>query len=155
MKNNKRIVIVLGILAGSPLLSGCLTGLAMKGMNGPGACPADLVPVASANAYALQTASAGDPTSVLPDPQQKENIPLTGGQSSVDIWYYRTGHPLCPYMPSPDAFTMVLVDTQRGSILGIGKQAVGAYRPYMQHGPTYAPHDTGSNSILQDLMPFS
>ncbi|HEX2858630.1 MAG TPA: hypothetical protein VHP58_00265 [Alphaproteobacteria bacterium] len=152
---NKHTLIALAAFGAAPLLSGCFTTLAMKGMNGPGACPADLMPIASANAYALQTATAGDPTTVLPDPQQKENILLTGGQSSVEIWYYRTGHALCPYMPSADAFTMVLVDTQRGSILGIGKQAVAAYRPYMQHGPTYAPHDTGSNSIIEDLIPFS
>jgi hypothetical protein len=148
-----RALIVCTALATAPLLSGCLTTLAMKGMNGPGACPADIVPLASSNMYALQSASPGQPLSVLPEPQEKERIPLQGGESSVEIWYYRTGHELCRNLPTEQPFTMVLVDIQRGSILGIGQQAIAAYRPYMQHGPTYAPQDTGD--ILQDFNPFS
>lgn len=141
-------------LATAPLLSGCLTTLAMKGMNGPGACPVGVVPLASANMYAIQNASAGDSVSVLPDPQEKEVIPLQGNQSAVEVWYFRTGHEMCTFMPTTEPFTMVLVDVQRGSILGIGKQAIAAYRPYMQHGPQYQPADTGNRSFLSDFNPF-
>lgn len=151
---NKNISVLLAALAVSPLLSGCLTTLAMKGMDGPGACPAEWVPIASSNAYAIHNASAGDPITLLPEPQQREVIPLRGGQSMVEVWYFRTGHAMCPYMPTKEPFTMVLVDPQRGSILGLGREAVGAYRPYLEHGPTHAPVDTGS-SLLSDLVPFS
>src|SRR5262245_25932323 len=105
---NKNYIPLLAALAVSPLVSGCFTTLAMKGMNGPGACPAEITATASANAYILQGLSPGDTVQGLPEPQEKESIALRGGENHVDVWYYRTGHPLCRGLPTGDEpYTMV------------------------------------------------
>jgi hypothetical protein len=115
----------------APLLAGCTT-LAMEGMNGPGACPADMVTLTQTNMWYLENTQPGMPAAALPEPEKKQPYALRSGQGQVEVWYYRTGHSLCRGLPTgSNPYTTVLVDPAVGKILAIGQEEVAAYRPYI------------------------
>ncbi len=120
----------LGALAVAGMsLSGCLTTLAMDGMNGIKPCPPSAAATAMSNAAILDYAKAGDNVQVLSSmspPEKRHTVVLSDG-TLVDILGFRTGHPRCNYMPTEAEYTPVAL-TRDGRILAIGPEEVYRFR---------------------------
>lgn len=110
-------------------LSGCLTTLAMEGLNGIKPCPPGVANTAMSNAAVLDYAKPGDNVQVLSSlsaPEKRHTVLLTDG-TPVDILGFRTGHPDCRYLPTEEELTPVAL-THDGRILAIGAEQVYRFR---------------------------
>jgi hypothetical protein len=116
-----RIVLIFAPLS----LSGCLTTLAMEGLNSTEACTPSAVREAMGNAVILSNVQAGSSIASLAGlsgPERKTSMMLAGGQM-VDVLGFRTGHNRCRNMPTVAEFTPVIL-THQGLVLGLGENAL-------------------------------
>ena len=134
-----------------PLLSGC-TSVALNGLNGVGACPADAVRTASANYYMLSNLPPNANVNDLSgEPSERDRLTMPNGRV-VEVWSYRTGHPRCRNMPTDVEFTPVVVDPASGAVLGVGNQADREFRTMAVARADLTPSATPGLSYSDILM---
>ncbi|MCP5404875.1 MAG: hypothetical protein H6922_01435 [Pseudomonadaceae bacterium] len=116
------------VLLVAVLVSGCTTGLAMRAMNGVGACPPDALRTAQENYGMLQSVRVGEGADRLQGLVAEREMVLhlrTGEVVKAEL--YRTGHPQCRNMPTEEDFTPVLVN-ELGLVSGMGNIAFAQTR---------------------------
>ncbi len=140
------------LVAAPLLLSGC-TSVALNGLNGAGACPADAVRTASINYYVLSNLPVNPTVDDLAaaEPAERDRLTLRDGRT-VELWSYRTGHPRCRNMPTEEEFIPVVIDTSSGEVLGVGSQLGRQFRNMAVARADLTPDPTSGTSYTDILM---
>ena len=106
-------------------LSGCTMSMAMKGLNGAGACNPETFRAIQTNVAGLSAlplpASIDTLNNYTTTPERTETLALRGGETAY-VYYYRTGHPRCRNTGDEAEFTPVILNSHY-EVLGIGPTA--------------------------------
>jgi len=138
-------------------LSGCTMSMAMKGLNGVGACNPETFRAIQTNVSGLSNmplpASIDTLNNYTTTPERTETLALRSGETAY-VYYYRTGHPRCRNGGDEAEFTPVVLNASY-QVLGIGPTA---HRLILNQtsGRTdqrsYAPPSAQSQSTLTQLL---